>query len=104
MQQTPSNYSSQDIRILEGMEAVRLRPGMFIGSTGLDGLQHLIIEILDNSVDEAMAGHCDHIDLTIEDDGAVTVVDNGRGIPVDRHVETGKSGLETVMTTLHAGR
>ena len=100
---TSPNYTSGDIRILEGMEAVRLRPGMFIGSTGLDGLQHLIIEILDNSVDEAMAGHCDHIDLTIEDDGSVTVADNGRGIPIDRHAETGKSGLETVMTTLHAG-
>ena len=100
---TSSNYTSDDIRILEGLEAVRLRPSMYIGNVNLDGLQHLIIEILDNSVDEAMAGYCDHIDLTIEDDGSVTVADNGRGIPVDRHAETGKSGLETVMTTLHAG-
>ncbi|MBU80352.1 MAG: DNA topoisomerase (ATP-hydrolyzing) subunit B [Chloroflexi bacterium] len=99
----PESYDASDITVLEGLEAVRLRPGMYIGSTGPTGLQHLIWEIVDNAVDEAMAGFCDHVDITIHGDGSVTVVDNGRGIPVDKHETTGKTGVETVMTTLHAG-
>ena len=99
----PDSYDASDITVLEGLEAVRLRPGMYIGSTGPTGLQHLIWEIVDNAVDEAMAGFCDHVDITIHPDGSVTVIDNGRGIPVDKHETTGKTGVETVMTTLHAG-
>lgn len=99
----PESYDASDITVLEGLEAVRLRPGMYIGSTGPTGLQHLIWEIVDNAVDEAMAGFCDFVDITINPDGSVKVVDNGRGIPVDKHDTTGKTGVETVMTTLHAG-
>lgn len=102
-QQMPAGYTSKDIRVLEGLEAVRVRPGMYIGSTDQRGLQHLIFEVLDNAVDEAMAGYCDKVDITINQDGLIAVADNGRGIPVDVHPTTGKSGLETVMTTLHAG-
>ena len=98
-----ADYTAQDITVLEGLEAVRVRPGMYIGSTGLSGLQHLMIEILDNAVDEAMAGFCTRVELTISTDGLVTISDNGRGIPIDVHPTTGKSALETVMTTLHAG-
>ncbi len=98
-----ADYTAQDITVLEGLEAVRVRPGMYIGSTGLSGLQHLMIEILDNAVDEAMAGYCTRVELTIAADGLITISDNGRGIPVDVHPATGKSALETVMTTLHAG-
>ena len=97
------DYTAQDITVLEGLEAVRVRPGMYIGSTGLSGLQHLMIEILDNAVDEAMAGYCTRVELSISADGLITISDNGRGIPVDVHPATGKSALETVMTTLHAG-
>ena len=96
-------YTAKDIQVLEGMEAVRVRPGMYIGSTDQRGLHHLIYEILDNAVDEAMAGYCTHVDLSISQDGLISVTDNGRGIPVDKHPKTGKSALETVMTTLHAG-
>ena len=96
-------YSASDIQVLEAMEAVRKRPGMYIGSTDQRGLHHLIYEILDNAVDEGMAGFCARVDITIHSDGLVTVSDDGRGIPVDVHPTTGKSGLETVMTTLHAG-
>jgi len=97
------DYSAKDITVLEGLEAVRRRPGMYIGTTGPAGLQHLIHEVVDNGVDEAMAGYADRIDVTLHPDGEVTVVDNGRGIPVDQHAATGTSAVETVMTTLHAG-
>ena len=96
-------YTAANIQVLEGLEAVRRRPGMYIGSTDARGLHHLIYEIVDNSIDEAMAGHCDRIEVTIEADGHVMVRDNGRGIPVDRHAKTGLSAVETVLTTLHAG-
>ena len=96
-------YTATDIQVLEGMEAVRRRPGMYIGSTDQRGLHHLIFEIVDNSVDEFMAGFCSSVDITLNEDGSVRVQDDGRGIPVDKHPTTGVSGVETVMTTLHAG-
>ena len=96
-------YDSSEIRVLEGLEPVRLRPGMYIGSTGYDGLHHLIKEIADNSIDEAIAGFANKIEITILEDGGVRVDDNGRGIPVDIHPKTKKSTLETVLTVLHAG-
>ena len=102
-QDSSSDYTAQDIQVLEGLEAVRVRPGMYIGTTGLSGLQHLMIEILDNAVDEAMAGYCTRVDMNIAEDGLITISDDGRGIPVDVHPTTGKNALETVMTTLHAG-
>ena len=103
MQRSAAGYTSKDIQVLEGLEAVRVRPGMYIGSTDQRGLHHLIFEVLDNSVDEAMAGFCTKVEIVIALDGLITVADDGRGIPVDIHPSTGKSGLETVMTTLHAG-
>ena len=96
-------YTSSDIQVLEGMEAVRRRPGMYIGSTDKRGLHHLIYEIVDNGVDEFMAGHCSKITIDIQENGMVKVSDDGRGIPVDTHKSTGISGVETIMTTLHAG-
>ncbi len=96
-------YTSEQIQVLEGLEAVRRRPGMYIGSTDQRGLHHLIYEIVDNAIDEAMAGFCDRIDVTIRADGSIKIEDNGRGIPVDKHEKTGLSGVETVLTTLHAG-
>ena len=97
------SYSAKDIQVLEGLEPVRKRPGMYIGSTGVDGLHHLIWEVVDNSIDEAMAGHATTITVTLQDNNRVRVEDDGRGIPVDTHTKTKKSALETVMTTLHAG-
>src|SRR5918995_5321328 len=96
-------YTAENIQVLEGLEAVRRPPGMYIGTTDVRGLHHLIYEVVDNSVDEALAGHADTIDVRIHADHRVTVVDNGRGIPVDVVKATGKSALETVLTVLHAG-
>lgn len=98
-----NNYNAEQIQILEGLEAVRRRPSMYIGSTGSRGLHHLVYEAVDNSIDEAMAGYCDHIRVIIRKDGSVTVEDNGRGIPVDIHAKEKLSALEIVMTRLHAG-
>jgi DNA gyrase subunit B len=100
---TTGEYGAKQITVLEGLEPVRKRPGMYIGTTGPDGLHHLIWEVVDNSFDEAMAGHCDHIIITINKDGSVSVEDNGRGIPVDPHPQFKVSALELVLTKLHAG-
>ena len=100
---TTSEYAAKDITVLEGLEAVRKRPGMYIGSTGPRGLHHLLYEVVDNAVDEAMAGRCDHIRITLLADGGVRVEDDGRGIPVDEHAASGRSALEVVLTVLHAG-
>ena len=101
--QTEQAYDASQIQVLEGLEPVRKRPGMYIGSTGYDGVHHLIKEIADNCIDEAIAGHASRVDVVLLADGGVMITDDGRGIPVDKHAKTGKSTLETVLTVLHAG-
>ena len=99
----PNKYSADNIQSLEGMEHVRVRPSMYIGDVGVRGLHHLVYEVLDNSIDEALAGYCDTISVFINPDNSVTVEDNGRGIPVDIHKKEGVSALEVVMTKIGAG-
>src|SRR5918996_426185 len=96
-----TSYTAESITVLEGLEAVRKRPGMYIGSTGLRGLPHLVYEVVGKSVDEAIAGHCDHVRVMLHPDNSCTVVDNGRGIPVDMHQKERKPAAEVVLTTLH---
>ena len=102
-QKADGSYDGSQIQVLEGLEPVRKRPGMYIGSTGYDGVHHLIKEIADNSIDEAIAGYASRVDVRIQEDGGITITDDGRGIPVDKHAKTGLSTLETVLTVLHAG-
>src|SRR5690606_23864859 len=103
MSENKNNYSADSIQALEGMEHVRMRPSMYIGDVGIRGLHHLVYEVVDNSIDEALAGHCDNIYVAINENGSITVKDNGRGIPVDIHKKEGVSALEVVMTKIGAG-
>ncbi len=103
MASNPSHYGAEDIQVLEGLEPVRKRPGMYIGSTGPRGLHHLVYEVVDNSVDEALAGFCTHIEVWIHPDNSITVADNGRGIPVEKHPKEKIPTVEVVLTILHAG-
>lgn len=98
-----NSYTVKDIQVLKGLEAVRKRPGMYIGATGSSGLHQLVWEVLDNSVDEALNGHCDRIDVVLGADGSISVEDRGRGIPIEKHPATGKNTVETIFCNLHAG-